>query len=255
MSLRPRPLLALAAGAAAMLAAVLPTAAAETNVAVAANFTEPAKEIAAAFAATTGHTAVLSFGSTGQLFAQITQDAPFTVFLAADDETPKRAVEQGLGVAGSNAPYAFGRLVLWSGTAGLVTGEETLSAGSFDKIALANPKTAPYGAAAVAVMTRLGVLEALQPKFVQGNNIAQTLQFVDTGNAQVGFVALSQVIRRSDGSRWVVPVDLHAPIRQDVVLLKKGADDPAARSFLDFLKGPEARAVIEKFGYGAPPAQ
>lgn len=250
MSYLPRALMAAAVGAATLVAAVLPASAAETNVAVAANFTEPAKEIAKLFEARTGHKAVLSFGATGQFYTQITQDAPFTVFLAADSETPKKAVDAGFGVAGSNQPYAYGKLVLWSRTGGLVTGEDTLKAGRFEKIALANPKVAPYGAAAVEVMKALGVHDALEPKFVQGGNIAQTFQFVDTGNAEIGFVALSQVIKRTEGSRWVVPGNLHAAIRQDVVLLRKGADDPVAQAFLEFLKGAEARAVIEKYGYG-----
>ncbi|MGQ9368568.1 molybdate ABC transporter substrate-binding protein [Azospirillum sp. ST 5-10] len=234
----------------ALSAAALPAAAGETNIAVAANFTEAAKEIAAAFAAKTGHKAVLSFGSTGQLYTQITQDAPFDVLLAADDERPQRAVDEGLGVAGTVFPYAVGRLVLWSREPGKVTGEDTLTSGAFDKVAIASPKAAPYGAAAVQAMKALGVYAALEPKIVQGNNIAQTFQFVDTGNAEVGFVALSQVIARDGGSRWVVPETLHDPIRQDAVLLKKGADDAAARAFVDFLKGPEAAKVIQKYGYG-----
>src|SRR5690606_35872730 len=155
------------------------------NVAVAANFSEPAKEIARGFEASSGHKLILSFGSTGQLYTQITQDAPFTVFLAADATTPQRAVDDGLAIAGSNRPYAFGKLVLWSRTPGLVTGAETLHRGEFTKIAIANPKTAPYGAAAIEVLRHLGVYGGLAPKFVQGNNIAQTYQFADTGNAEV----------------------------------------------------------------------
>jgi molybdate transport system substrate-binding protein len=222
----------------------------ETNVAVAANFTEPAKEIAKAFAAKAGHTAVLSFGATGQFYAQIRQDAPFTVLLAADDETPRKAAEEGLAVAESRFTYAIGRLVLWSKDPAKVGGEETLRKAAFEKIAIANPAVAPYGAAAVQAMKTLGVYEALQPKLVQGNTIAQTYQFVETGNAEVGFVALSQVITRNEGSRWAVPDTLHAPIRQDAVLLKKGAGDEAAKAFLAFLKSPEAGAVIAKYGYG-----
>jgi len=226
----------------------------ETNVAVAANFAEPAKEIAKAFEAKTGHKAVLSFGATGQFYAQIRQDAPFTVFLAADDETPKKAEEEGLAVAGSRFTYAIGRLVLWSKDPAKVGGEETLRTGAFDKIALANPAVAPYGAAAVQAMRKMGVYDALRPKFVQGNTIAQTYQFVETGNAEVGFVALSQVIARNEGSRWPVPEQLHDPIRQDAVLLKKGEADEAARAFLAFLKGTEAGAVIAKYGYGTAAA-
>lgn len=250
MKLIPRSVLAVAAGAALLATALGPAVAAETNVAVAANFTEAAKEIAQAFEAKTGHKAVLSFGSTGQLYTQITQDAPFTVFLAADDERPQKAVDDGLGVTGTNRPYAFGRLVLWSKTPGLVAGPDSLKAGGFEKIAIANPKTAPYGAAAVQVMHKVGVYDAVAPKIVQGNNIAQTFQFADTGAAELAFVALSQVVGRSDGSRWTVPSDMHDPIRQDVVLLKKGESDPVARAFFDFLKSEEAGKVITKYGYG-----
>ncbi|PWC31859.1 molybdate ABC transporter substrate-binding protein [Azospirillum sp. TSO22-1] len=222
----------------------------ETNVAVAANFTEPAKEIAKAFEAKTGHTAVLSFGATGQFYAQIKQDAPFAVFLAADDSTPAKAVEEGLAVGETRFTYAIGRLVLWSKDPAKVGGEETLKTAAFEKIAIANPAVAPYGLAAVQAMKKMGVYEALQPKLVQGNTIAQAYQFAETGNAEVGFVALSQVITRNEGSRWLVPDLLHDPIRQDAVLLKKGSNDEAAKAFLAFLKGPEAGAVIARYGYG-----
>lgn len=235
--------------AALLLSATAGARAAETNVAVAANFTEPAKEIAKAFEARTGHRAVLSFGSTGQFYNQIRQGAPFTVFLAADDVTPPKAVAEGLAVADSRFTYAVGRLVLWSRDPATVTDEGTLRRGAFDRIAIANPALAPYGAAAIQAMTKLGVYDALKPKLVQGNNIAQTYQFVETGNAEVGFVALSQVIARGEGSRWPVPEALHDPIRQDAVLLRKGEADEAARAFLAFLKGPEAAAVIARYGY------
>ncbi|MCE7027400.1 molybdate ABC transporter substrate-binding protein [Jiella avicenniae] len=225
-------------------------AAAETTVvAVAANFTEPAKEIAAAFAEKTGDTAELSFGSTGSLYAQIGQGAPYEVLLAADDERPRRAVTEGLGVEGSAFTYAVGTLVLYSADPDLVTGPGTLTGGSFDKIAIANPKTAPYGAAAVETMRKLGVYDDLASRIVQGNSIAQTFQFVATGNAELGFVALSQIATTKGGSRWVVPAEDHAPIRQDAVLLNTGASNPAAKAFLDFLKSPEAAKIIEKYGY------
>lgn len=227
----------------------LPAFADQTNVAVAANFTEPVKEIAELFAAKTGHTAVLSFGATGQLFTQITQGAPFDILLSADNIRPKKAVDDGLGVPGSVFTYAIGQLVLWSKEPGLVTGPEVLEKGAFHKIAIADPKAAPYGQAAVETMEKLGVLEALQPKVVQGTSIGQTLQFVETGNAEVGFVALSQVIATEGGSRWIVPASYHEPILQDAVLLKTGAENVAARAFMDFLKGPEAAEVIERFGY------
>jgi molybdate transport system substrate-binding protein len=223
--------------------------AAETNVAVAANFTAAAKDIAAAFKQKTGHDAVLSFGSSGQFFTQIKQDAPFQVFLSADDERPKKLAEEGLGVKDSVFTYAVGKLVLWSRNADLVKGESTLKDGKFAKIAIANPKAAPYGAAAVETLKALKVYDTLEPKIVQGNNISQTFQFVDSGNAELGFVALSQLAGKTDGSRWLVSQNLYTPIRQDAVLLKKGESNEAAKAFLAFLKGPEARAVIEKYGY------
>lgn len=234
----------------ALLSVTATARAGETNVAVAANFTAPAKEIAKAFEAKTGHKAVLSFGATGQFYAQIKQDAPFTVLLAADEETPRKAAAEGLAVGDSRFTYAVGRLVLWSKNPATVTGEDTLKTAAFEKVAIANPALAPYGAAAVQAMKKLGVHDALQPKIVQGNTIAQAYQFAETGNAEVGFVALSQVIEKGEGSRWVVPETLHEPIRQDAVLLTKGAGDEAAKAFLAFLKGPEAGAVIARFGYG-----
>jgi molybdate transport system substrate-binding protein len=224
--------------------------AADTNVAVAANFTEPAKEIAWLFAGKSASKAILSFGATGQLYAQITQAAPFQVFLSADQSTPKKLVDDGLAVGDSLFTYAVGKIVLFSRDAELVKGEQTLRDGKFNKVAIANPVTAPYGAAAIEAMKALGVYEKLTGKVVQGSNIAQTFQFVETGNAELGFVGLSQVIERPGGSRWIVPASLYAPIRQDAVLLKAGAGNEAARAFVAFLKGPEAAAVIEKLGYG-----
>jgi molybdate transport system substrate-binding protein len=228
----------------------LPARAGETNVAVAANFTDAANEIAAVFKEKTGHEAILSFGSTGQFYTQITQDAPFEVFLAADDERPRKAVEEGFAVPGSQFTYAIGTLVLWSQDPDLVQGEQTLKDGDFAKIAIANPESAPYGAAAVQTMRALGVYDQLEPKIVQGSNISQTFQFVKTANVEIGFVALAQVARSAEGSRWVVPDRLHEPIRQDAVLLEKGADSEAGRAFVEFLGGPEAAAIIAKFGYG-----
>lgn len=223
--------------------------AAETNVAVAANFTESAKEIATAFQAKTGHQAILSFGATGQLYTQITQDAPFQILLSADDERPKQAVADGLGVSGSVFTYAIGKLVFWSKQPGVVTGEATLQAAKFDKLSICNPVAAPYGAAAVETMRALKVYDALEPKLVVGANISQAYQFVSSGNAEVGFVALSQVVNDTAGSRWMVPQNLYSPIRQDAVLLTKGAGNEAASAFMTFLKGPEASAIIEKYGY------
>lgn len=224
--------------------------AAEVRVAVAANFTDPARELAALFGKATGHEAVLSFGATGQLFAQITQGAPFEVLLAADKATPEKAVAGGHAVEGTAFTYAVGRLVLFSRSKDLAAGEAVLRSAGFDKLAIANPALAPYGAAAVEVMRRLGVWDALQPKVVQGQSIAQALQFVETGNAELGFVALAQVAAVAGGSRWIVPEELHAPILQDAVLLESGRTSAAARAFLDFLKSREARAVIGRFGYG-----
>jgi molybdate transport system substrate-binding protein len=240
----------LAAGALA-LGAVLPAQGAETSVAVAANFTDAANEIAQAFKERTGHEAVLSFGSTGQLYAQITQEAPFEIFLAADDERPEKAEDEGLAVPGSRFTYATGSIVLWSRDPKLVQGEATLADGDFTRIAIANPVTAPYGAAAVQAMGALGVYDRLEPKIVQGNNIAQTYQFVETGNAELGFVALSQVAGRNEGSRWVVPAELYETIRQDAVLLGNGAKSEAAKAFIDFLKGPEAAKIMQRYGYGS----
>lgn len=227
--------------------------AAETQVAVAANFTEPATEIATLFAEKTGHVATLSFGASGQILTQIAQGAPFEVFLSADAARPAKAVEDGLAVAGSVFTYAIGALVLWSADPGRAPGPETLAEGDFQHLAIADPKSAPYGQAAIETLTRLGLYERLAPKIVQGTNISQAQQFVETGNAEFGFVALAQVVRSGGGSRWDVPPDLHAPIRQDAALLKTGEGNAAARAFLDFLKGPEARAVITSFGYAVAP--
>jgi molybdate transport system substrate-binding protein len=230
-------------------AATPPAIAADINVAVAANFTEPAKEIAALFEKKTGNKVVFSFGASGQFYTQITQGAPFQVFLSADQERPEKAVSEGFAVPGTQFTYAVGKLVLWSRDANLVKGESTLKDGTFTKIAIANPTAAPYGTAAIETMKALKVYDALQPKIVQGNSIAQTFQFIDTGNAELGFVALSQVIERKEGSRWLVSNNLYSPIKQDAVLLKKGADVEAAKAFLQFLKGPEAAEIKTKFGY------
>jgi molybdate transport system substrate-binding protein len=220
----------------------------QTNVAVAANFTDAAKEIAAAFRQKTGHVAVLSFGSSGQLLAQITQEAPFQIMLSADEERPRKLVEDGFAVPESRFTYAIGKLVLWSRDANAVTGAETLEHGKFRKLSIAAPASAPYGTATIESMRALGVYEALKPKIVEGASIAQAFQFIDTGNAEIGFVSLSQIAGRA-GSRWLVDQSLYTPIRQDAVQLKKGAQNPAATAFMAFLKESEARAIIEKFGY------
>ena len=242
-------LVGMAAGIAAWVLTATAVPAAQTNVAVAANFTEAAKEIAAAFKAKTGHEAVLSFGASGQFYTQITQGAPFQVLLSADDARPKKLIEDGLGVADSRFTYAIGKLVLWSKTAGLVKGEETLKAASFAKLSICNPAAAPYGAAAVEAMKALKLYDTLQPKLVEGATITQAYQFVETGNAELGFVALSQLTGPETGSRWLVPQELYSPIRQDAVLLKTGVSNEAATGFITFLRGPEARAIIQKYGY------
>lgn len=229
----------------------LPARAGQTLVAVAANFTAAAKEIGTAFKAKTGHTVEFSFGSTGKLYTQITQGAPFDAFLAADDVRPAKAEKEGYGIPGSSFTYAMGTLVLWSRTPGLVDGKgAVLKTGTFEKIAIANPATAPYGAAAVETMKAMGVYDALKPRIVEGTNISQAHQYVASGAAPLGFVALSQVVKTAEGSRWKVPAGLYTPIRQDAVLLKHGAANPAASAFMAFLKGPEALAVIGKYGYG-----
>ena len=221
----------------------------EVRAAVAANFALAAREIGELFADATGHEALLSFGSSGQLYAQITQGAPFDVFLAADRSYPRRAVEDGHAVADSLFTYATGRLVLFSADPGRVAGRASLAEGEFTRLAIANPELAPYGAAAVEVLGALGLADRLRPRLVRGNNVAQTYQFVITGNAELGFVALAQVIAHEHGSRWIVPPELHSPIAQDAVLLQRGSDSEAAAAFLAFLRGPEAAPVLARYGY------
>jgi molybdate transport system substrate-binding protein len=224
--------------------------AADAQVAVAANFTEPAKEIAAAFKAATGNTAVLSFGSSGQFYAQMSHGAPFEVFLSADAERPQAAERDGLAAPNTRFTYAVGRLVLYSKTPSLVDGAgAVLKAGKFAKLSIADPAAAPYGTAAVQTLQKLGLYDALKPKIVTGSSIAQAYQFVESGAAELGFVALSQVISVPGGSRWIVPAADHAPIDQQAILLKTGQDNPAAKAFLAFLKGPQAVAIIKKYGY------
>ncbi|MEG0820438.1 MAG: molybdate ABC transporter substrate-binding protein [Burkholderiaceae bacterium] len=227
--------------------------AAEVSVAVAANFTAPMQKIAAAFEQDTGHKAQLSFGSTGKFYAQIKNGAPFGVFLAADDKTPARLEGEGAIVAGSRFTYATGKLVLWSAQPDVVDAQgEVLRNGDFKRIALADPKLAPYGAAAVQVMQKLGLSERLRPRWVQGESIGQTYQFIATGNAALGFVAMSQVMldgRLAQGSAWVVPAELYAPIRQDAVILAAGKANPAAVALVDYLRGAKARDIILSYGY------
>ena len=225
----------------------------EVQVAVAANFTAPMEELAKGFAQSSGHQAKLAFGATGKFYAQISHGAPFEVFLSADSKTPSKLIGDGAAVAGSQFTYATGQLVLWSAQPGLVDDQgAVLKQGRFAHLAIANPAAAPYGAAALETLKALDVAEPLKGKLVQGESIAQTHQFIATGNAELGFVALSQVYkdgRISGGSAWQVPAKLHAPLTQDAVLLKAGQDNPAARALLDYLKTPAAKAVIARYGY------
>ena len=227
----------------------------EVKVAVAANFTDAAREIAGRFERWSGHTAKVSYGSSGKLYAQIEHGAPFEVLLAADAERPAKAEAEGLAVPGSRFTYAEGRLVLWSAAADrFEDGGAYLNGGAFRRAAIANPKTAPYGAAARQVLERLGLWGRLSDRLVRGDSIAQAFQFTATGNAEAGLVALSQVKgwRGEPGSLWVIPASYYDPIAQQAVLLKRGEENPAARAFLAFLRGAEARAVIAGYGYGVP---
>ena len=230
-----------------------PVQAAQVNVAVAANFAAPMQKIAQAFEQETGHQAILSLGSTGHFYAQIRNGAPFQILLAADDETPAKIEKEGFGVAGSRFTYAIGKLVVWSKRPGFVDDKgDILRSAHFQRIAIANPKLAPYGAAALEAVTQLGILQALQPKWVQGENIAQTYQFLATENVPLGFVALSQVMANgkiTHGSAWIVPSHLHAPLQQDAILLNKGIDNPAARALLHFLRSDRAKLLIRSYGY------
>ena len=225
------------------------------QVAVAANFTAPARALAEVFARTTGHEARLSFGATGAFYTQIKNGAPFDVLLAADDERPARLEKEGDTVAGSRFTYATGQLVLWSAKPGLVDDEgAVLKHGQFGKIAIANPKNAPYGAAAVEAMEKLGLAATLQPKLVTGESIGQTFNFIATGNAELGFVALAQVLeggKLKSGSMWVVPAQYHAPIIQDAVILNRAASNPAAKAWMELLKTPQSKALIRSYGYEA----
>jgi molybdate transport system substrate-binding protein len=236
---------------------IAPTSFADTTlVAVASNFTKPMTEIAAEFEKTTGHTAQLSFGSSGKFVSQFENGAPFEVFLSADEKAPLKLEQAGLAVANSRFTYALGKLALWSNAANYVDANgEVLSKGGFKHIALADPKLAPYGAAVIEVLKNKNLLDKLQPLFVLGENISQTHQFVSTGNAELGFVALSQVGENgkiTSGSGWIVPQNLYAPIKQDAVLLALGAENPAAKALLDYLKSAPALAIIKKYGYDLP---
>jgi molybdate transport system substrate-binding protein len=237
----------------ALIAVAFQVRAEEVSVAVAANFTAPLQKIALEFETETGHRVVASYGSTGAFYAQIRNGAPFELLLAADNETPARLIKEGSAVPGSQFTYAIGKLVLWSAKPGFVdaTGE-VLRKGNFEHLSLANPKLAPYGVAAMETLKAMGVLEKNQPRIVTAESITQALQFISTGNAQLGFVSLSQVLKgdRIEGSYWVVPANLHEPIQQDAVTLGKGRGKPAADALLKYLKGDRAKAIIRSFGYG-----
>ena len=247
----------LAAAVAAGLLGLASAHAESVSVAVAANFTEPAKALAAQLKETTGHEALLSFGATGAFYTQITEGAPFDVFLAADDERPKLLEQEDAIFPGSRFTYAIGQLVLWSAQEAKVDADgKVLEQGDFNKLAIANPKLAPYGAAAVQTMAWLGLSQQLEPKLVMGASIGQTLNFVATGNADLGFVALSQVLvdgKLRGGSMWRVPAEAHAPIVQDAVVLKRAAGNPAAQAWVELLRSPQTRELLRsQYGYDTP---
>ena len=232
--------------------ATLPVHAEEITLAVAANFTAPMKLLAAEFEKDSGHKVVASYGSTGKFYAQIKNGAPFQILLAADDEIPAKLVKENVGVGGSQFTYAVGKLVLWSAKPGLVdSAGAVLKKGDFSHLALADPKLAPYGAAGLETLKALGIYEALQPKVVTAENITQAFHFVSSGNAELGFVALSQVLKdgRIEGSSWLVPENLYTQIRQDAVILEPGKGRAAVEALMKFLKGDKAKAIIKSFGY------
>ncbi len=225
----------------------------EVQVAVAANFTAPIQAIAADFEKDTGHKLVAAYGATGQFYTQIKNGAPFEVFLSADDTTPEKLEKEGDTVKGSRFTYAVGTLALWSAKDGYVdTNGEVLKKNQYQHLSIANPKAAPYGLAATQVLEKLKLTEATKAKIVEGQNITQAYQFVSTGNAELGFVALSQIYKEgkvTSGSAWIVPASLHDPIKQDAVILSKGKDNAAAKALVEYLKGPKAAAVIKSYGY------
>ena len=242
-------LLTLAAACAASVAVHAET----VNIAVAANFTEPAKALAAVFQKTTGHTAQLSFGATGAFYSQIKNGAPFDVLMAADDERPQRLEKEGDTVPGSRFTYATGQLVLWSAKPGYVDDKgAVLKANQFNKLAVANPKNAPYGAAAMEALDKLGLTATVQAKLVTGESIGQTYNFIATGNAELGFVGLAEGLdagKVEGGLIGLGPAELHTPIIQDAVILKRGAGNPAAKAWMDLMKTPKTKEFIRTYGY------
>jgi molybdate transport system substrate-binding protein len=226
-----------------------PADAATVHAAVAANFTKVAEQLGAGFKAATGHDVVFSFGATGALYTQITQAAPFDVFFSADAKRTQTAIDEGFGVAGTDFTYAVGKVVLYSPTIDVTDGEAVLKSNAFQHIAIADPKAAPYGAAGMAVLDKLGLTDAVTPKIVTGENITQTQQFVDSGSAELGFVALSQLIGKPATQTWLPPQDTYPAIKQNAVLLKVGETNDAAKAFLDYVKSDAAVKVIEAAGY------
>ena len=234
--------------------AVTPVFAEPVLVAVAANFVPPFREVSIEFEKSTGHHVQVTAGSSGNFYSQIKNGAPFDVFFSADSERPRKLEEEGFGIKNSRFTYAIGRLVLWSPNADLVKGEETLYSKNYTRLAITNPKNAPYGLAAMQAMQKLKIWDKLQPQhiIIMGENIGQTMGFVEFGKAELGFVALSQIMDpkiQGKGSRWDVPNNLHEPIKQDVILLTKGKDNAGAKALLEFMGGPQARAIIERYGY------
>ena len=225
----------------------------EVHVAVAANFTAPIQAIAKDFEKDTGHKLIAAYGATGQFYSQIKNGAPFEVLLSADDATPAKLEKEGNTVPGSRFTYAIGTLALWSAKEGYVDDKgAVLKANQYQHLSIADAKTAPYGLAATQVLSKLNLTDATKDKIVTGQNITQAYQFVSTGNAELGFVALSQIYKDgqiTSGSAWIVPANLHDPIKQDAVILNKGKDNAAAKALVEYLKGPKAAAVIKSFGY------
>ena len=242
------PKLYAACAALAALAFAAPAMAGDLTVAVAANFTDPAKDIAAAFEKKTGTHVVMSFGPSGGFFSQIENGAPFEVFLSADADRPAKLEADGYAVTSTHFAYAYGGLVLFSATAGIDV-QDKLAKGDYQHLAIADPAAAPYGVAAVETLKKLGFYDAAAPKIVKGTSIAQAFSFTDSGSADLGFIALSQIYKTPHGSSWIVPQDDYSPIEQDATLLTAGQNDPAARAYLDYLKSQEAVAIIKSYGY------
>jgi molybdate transport system substrate-binding protein len=228
----------------------------EVNAAVAANFTAPVQKIADLFQKETGHTVKFSFGSSGKFYSQIKEGAPFDVFLAADEKNPKLLESEGLAVADTRFVYALGKLVLWSAKPGFVDDKgAVLGKDGFNKVAYADPKLAPYGLAAQETLQKMKLWDKVQSKLVTGESITQTYQFAATGNAELAFIALSQITKDgkvTEGSWWMIPADMYTPIKQSAVQLSAAKDPVAAKAFMTFLKSEKALVIIRGFGYGLP---